>query len=52
MFGVKRKFLFKCESCEMIVLVELNEPEDLEKIQEDKLFLECSCGKHSKALRD
>lgn len=36
----------------MIVLVEFDEPEDLEKIQEDRLVLECPCGAHSKALRD
>lgn len=52
MFGVKKKFLFRCESCEMIVLVEFDKSEDLEKIQEDKLVLECPCGACYKALRD
>lgn len=48
----KRKFLFKCEDCEMIVSVEFDNLEDVEKIQEDKIVLECSCGKFSKILRD
>jgi hypothetical protein len=52
MFDVKRKFLFRCESCEAMVLVEFDEPEDLEKIQEDRLILECPCGDHSRVLWD
>lgn len=48
----KRKFLFKCSDCEMIVSVEFDDPEDLEKIQEDKIALECPCGGYSKILRD
>lgn len=48
----KRKFLFKCDSCEMIVSVEFDDPEDLEKIQEDKIALECTCGEYSKVLRN
>lgn len=48
----KRKFLFKCDECEMILSVEFEEEEDLEKVQDDKMILECPCGGHCKVLRD
>jgi len=48
----KRKFLFKCSDCQMIVSVDFDEPDDIEKVQEDKIVLECPCGAHSKVLRD
>lgn len=41
MFDNKRKFLFKCLDCEMIVSVDIEKEEDLEKIQKKKFFLEC-----------
>jgi hypothetical protein len=47
-----RKFLFRCEDCQMIVSVEFDEHIDIEKVQEDKIVLECPCGSHSKVLRD
>lgn len=48
----KRKFLFKCEECEMIIAVSFDEPEDLQDVQENKIQLECPCGAHCKVLRD
>lgn len=51
MFDDKRKFLFKCEDCETILSVEF-EDEDIKKVQEDKMFLECPCGGQCKVLRD
>jgi len=48
----KRKFLFKCEECAMILSVEFEDPEDLQSIQDDKIELECPCGAHCKVLRD
>jgi hypothetical protein len=48
----KRKFLFRCESCQMIVSVEFDDPEEIKKIQEDQMVLECSCGDHCRTLRD
>lgn len=52
MMTSKRKFLFKCEDCGMIVSVEFDDPEELEKILEDKMLLECPCGGYCKVLRD
>ena len=53
MFNVqKRKFLFKCESCEMIISVEFEDEEDLENVQEDKMVLECPCSGQSRVLLD
>jgi hypothetical protein len=48
----KRKFLFKCEDCGMILSVEFEEEEDLKKVQEDEMTLECPCEGHCKILRD
>ena len=46
------KFLFKCEDCAMIVSIELEEEDELERVNENKLVLECPCGGKSKVLRD
>lgn len=48
----KQKFLFKCEDCAMIVSIELEDEEDLERVHEDKFVLECPCGGKSCVLRD
>jgi hypothetical protein len=48
----KRKFLFKCEDCAMILSVDFDDPEDLQKVQDDKIVLECPCGGQCKVLRD
>jgi hypothetical protein len=48
----KRKFLFKCEECAMILAVEFEEPEDLERAQKNEIVLECPCGGRSKVLLD
>jgi hypothetical protein len=48
----KRTFLFKCDQCEMIVSVEFDEPEEIEKVQENKTILECPCRGHCLILRD
>ncbi len=47
----KNKFLFRCESCKMIVAAEFEE-EDAEDVREDKVTLECPCGGQSCYLRD
>lgn len=47
-----RKFLFKCEECNMIISVNFDDPEDLENVQEDKIHLKCPCGSHCHVLRD
>ena len=49
---ILRKFLFKCQDCEMILSVDLEEDEDLEKVQENKMVLECPCGGECTVLRD
>lgn len=36
----------------MIVSVELEDEEDLERVHEDKFILECACGGKSCILRD
>lgn len=48
----KRQFLFKCEDCSLIVSVDLEEKQDLEDVQDNKIELECPCGGRCKVLRD
>lgn len=49
--NTKYKFLFRCETCKMIVAAEFEE-EDAEDVREDKVILECPCGGQSNYLRD
>lgn len=48
----KQSFLFRCEDCEMIVSVTIDDEEDLEKIRENKMELECPCKGISRVLLD
>lgn len=48
----KRKYLFRCSDCEMIVSIELEEEEDLEKLHKDEFILDCPCGGMSSQLLD
>ena len=48
----KRKFLFKCQDCQMILSVDFEEEEDLQKINDNQMILECPCGGHCLVLRD
>ena len=48
----KRQFLFRCETCGMIIAVEFEEENDLQDIQDDKVILECICQGKCKVLRD
>lgn len=52
MLDKKRKYLFRCDSCETILSVEFDEPEDIKKVQEDKVILECPCGGYCNVLRN
>ncbi len=49
---VKHEFLFKCEDCETILSIKLEDEEDLKKVQENKMILECVCGSKCFVLRD
>jgi hypothetical protein len=40
----KKKFLFKCDTCQLILEIDLTDPKDLEELQEDKILLQCPCG--------
>jgi Fe2+ or Zn2+ uptake regulation protein len=50
--ATKLKFLFKCEECGVIVSVDLEEQEDIEEANEDKMLLSCPCGGKAKVLRN
>lgn len=47
-----RNFLFKCEECEIILSVDFDDEDDIKRVQENKVDLECSCGGYCKVLRD
>ena len=48
----KLHFLFKCQDCQMIVSISLEDEEDIENVQDDKLFFDCLCGGKSEVLRN
>jgi len=48
----KIKFLFKCNDCNLIVSIDLEEEEDIQKVREDETVLECPCGGKCFPLRD
>lgn len=52
LLSTKRKFLFRCEECETILSIEFEDEEDIKKVQQDKVLLECPCGGNCKILRD
>jgi hypothetical protein len=52
MLSAKRKFLFRCDKCGTILSVEFEDEEDIKRVQEDKIVLECPCGDYCSVLRD
>jgi len=48
----KRKFLFRCEDCQMIISVDFDDPEEIEKIMEDELVLQCNCKGYCIIIRN
>lgn len=51
-YYTKYDFLFKCDDCEMIISVEYEEEEDLEKVRNNEIILSCPCGGECKILRN
>lgn len=47
-----RKYLFKCDHCEMILECDFQDQEDFDKIADNLLELECPCGSKSKILKN
>ncbi len=50
--GYMRKFLFKCDKCEVILSIEFERITVIDQIQNDKLAIECPCGGTCLPLRD
>lgn len=48
----KRKYLFKCQDCAMILSVEFDDKEDLQKVDDDEMVLQCPCEGDCLILRD
>ena len=48
----KLKFLFRCEDCQMIVSIDLENEDDIENAQDDQMVLDCPCGSKSYVLRN
>lgn len=47
-----QSFLFKCKDCGMILSIEFETKEDIKKVNEDKIDLECTCGGDCLVLRN
>lgn len=39
----KQKFLFKCDTCNIILTMEFDSPKEINDVHEDKILLECPC---------
>lgn len=48
----KIKFLFRCDTCQMIISTEFETDKDIQDVREDKILLECPCGGICLPLRD
>jgi hypothetical protein len=52
MFSNKKKYLFKCEECGLIVSIDFESEKDLEQIKEGQMIVECPCSGDCKVLLD
>lgn len=52
LFDTNIHVLFRCDTCGTIVSVDFEDSEDIEKLNEDKIILECPCGGTSEVLRN
>ena len=52
MLDKKRKFIFSCEDCGTILSAEFEEKEEIDKVNNNKVALECPCGGFCTILRD
>lgn len=52
LFSKKNNFLFECDTCKMILSVDLEEEKDIQEYKDDKVLLECPCGGLCLPLRD
>jgi len=52
LFDKSKHVLFRCESCGTIVSVDFEDEDDIEKLDENKIVLECPCGGSSEILRN
>jgi len=50
--STRKKYLFKCEDCGTILSVEFEEKEDIEKVNDNKMVLQCPCEGSCTILRD
>lgn len=51
-FDQNKHTLFKCDTCGAIVSVDFEDEDDIEKLNENKIILKCSCGGTSEVLRN
>jgi Fe2+ or Zn2+ uptake regulation protein len=52
LFNQSKHVLFKCDECEAIVSVDFDDEDDIKKLNENKIILECQCGGESTILRN
>ncbi len=52
MLIIKRKYLFKCDKCNSLITISLEDERDIKDASEDNILLECPCGGYYFILRD
>jgi hypothetical protein len=52
LFNKSKHVLFRCETCATIVSVDFEDEDDIDKLDENKIVLECPCGGESSILRN
>lgn len=46
-----RSFLFRCGDCSLVLSVDSFDEEDINKVNEGSMVLECPCGGHCHAMK-
>jgi hypothetical protein len=46
------KFLFRCQECELIVAIDFDLEEDIIKVNNNDMIIDCPCGSFCLVLRN
>lgn len=51
-YKLNSKFLFRCQDCDMLLTVDFEKSDEIDKVNNDDIELECPCGGLCLVLRD